>query len=93
MARDDVVHEEIKQPTLFGVLQTLDPGDEFAIEEETLLASDGVHSNERVDGVNGIFADKTSCHTSVVDHLGGGVDCIESVQECAECWGETPDRC
>lgn len=45
MARNDVVHEEIKQPTLFSVLQTLDPGDEFAIEEETLLASDRVHSD------------------------------------------------
>lgn len=90
VARNHVVHEEIKQPALFGVLQTLDLGDEFAIEEKTLLAGHRMHSHKRVDGVDSVFTDEASCQTSVVDHLGGRVNCIKSVQECAECWGETP---
>lgn len=70
MASGNVVHEEIKQPFLFGHLHTLDPGDEFAVKEETLLAGHGVHADERVNGVDGVFADKTAGQAGVVDHLG-----------------------
>lgn len=69
MTRDNMVHEEVKQPTLFGVLQALDLGDELAVEEEALLARHWVHPHEWVDGVDSFFTDKTTRHTSVVDHL------------------------
>lgn len=70
MASGNVVHEEIKQPFLFGHLHTLDPGDEFAVKEETLLAGHRVHADERMDGIDGFFADKTAGQAGVVDHLG-----------------------
>ena len=69
MASGNVVHEEIKQPLLLGHLHTLDPSDELAVEEEALLAGHGVHADERVDGVNGVFADKAAGQAGVVDHL------------------------
>lgn len=69
MASGNVVHEKIKQPLLLGHLHALDPGDEFAVEEQTLLAGHGVHADERVDGVDGVFADKTASQAGVVDHL------------------------
>ena len=58
VARDDVVHEEVGEPTLFGLLETLNLGDEFAVDEEAFLARHGVDPNQWVDGVNGVFADK-----------------------------------
>ena len=45
MACDDVVHEEFSEPALFGLLETLDLGDEFAVDEEAFLARHGVDSD------------------------------------------------
>lgn len=90
MTRNHMVHEEVEQPALFGILQTLDLGDKLAVEEEALFAGHWVHSHERVDSVDSFFTDKTACHTGVVDHLCRCVNGVESVQECAEGWGETP---
>lgn len=91
MARNNVLHEEVEQPALFGVLQTLNLGDELAVEEEALLACHRVHSHKRVNGVDRVFTDKTTGHTSVVDHLGRCVNSVECVQECTEGWRETPE--
>ncbi|GMF69911.1 unnamed protein product [Aspergillus oryzae] len=59
VARDDVVHEEFGEPALFGLLETLDLGDEFAVDEEAFLARYGVDPDQWVDGIHGIFADET----------------------------------
>lgn len=71
MASDNVLHEEVDEPALLGLLEALDPGDEFAVDEQAFLTGDGVDAHKRVDGVNGVLAHQTSGRTSVVDHFGG----------------------
>ena len=69
MTSHDMVHEEIEEPPLLGLLQTLHLGDEFTVEEEAFLARYRMHPHKGVDTVDWIFAHQTACQTGVVDHL------------------------
>ena len=93
MPSDDVLHEEIQQPTLLGLLQTGDLGDELAVDEQAFLARDGVDAHQRVDGVDGLFAHQATSQTRMVDHFCRRVDGAQSVQPGCEGWGETPILC
>lgn len=70
MPRHHVGHEKVENVLLLRLLQTLHLRDEFAVEEETLLASHRVHPDKRVDGVDGVFTYQTPHQTRMVDHLG-----------------------
>ena len=80
MASDDVLHEEVDEPALLRLLETLDPGDEFAVDEEALLAGNGVDADKRVSGVNRVLTNQAAGGTSVVDHFGGRVSDSQGVK-------------
>lgn len=90
VAGHDVLHEEIEEVALLGLLEALDAGDELAVDEEAFFTGDGVDAHERMDGVDGVFADEAAQQPGVVDHFGGGVDGAEAVEERGEGWGEAP---
>lgn len=69
MTSHNMAHEEIEEPSLLGLLQTLHLGDEFAVEEEAFLACYRVHPHKGMDAVDWVFAHQTTRHTGVVDHL------------------------
>lgn len=66
---DDMLHEEVQQPALLGLLQTLNLGDELAVHKKTFLACDWVDAHKRVDGVDGFFAYQAPSHTCMLDHF------------------------
>ena len=69
MAGNHMLQQEINQDLRLGLFHALNPGDELAVEEKRLLARDGVDADERVYGVDRVFADETAGLTDVGDHL------------------------
>lgn len=54
-----MLHEEIHEPALLGLLQAVDLRDEFAVDEEAFLTRDRVHPDQRMHGVDWVLADET----------------------------------
>lgn len=56
MTSDEMLHEEILQDAELRFLQSLNLGDEFAIDKETFFAGHGVHADKRVDALHRVLA-------------------------------------
>lgn len=81
MARNNMLKEEVKQPSHLRFLETLDLGDEFAVEEETLLTRHWMYTHQRVYGIDRIFPDQSTRQAGMSDHFRRCVDSLEIVQE------------
>lgn len=88
MSGNDVLEQEIKKVPEFGFLQSLNLGDELAVDEQALLSSDGMHADQRMHGVDRILAHQATGEAGMVDHLGRRVDRLQLVNELPEGRGE-----
>lgn len=71
MARGDMIDQEFKQGFRFRVLPSLDPLNEFPIDEYGLLPGHRVNTNDWVGTSDGIFAAETSVYSRKSAHLLG----------------------
>lgn len=92
MPSNDVLEQEIKEVAELWFLQSLDLGDELAVDEQALLSSDWMHTNQGMHGVDRILAHQPTGETSMVDHLRRRVDGFELVNKLLEGRGEAPGR-
>lgn len=56
MTSNEMLHEKVLQDSKFRFLESLNLSDEFSVDEETFLASHGVHANKWVDAFHRILA-------------------------------------
>ena len=69
MSSHDMVQQEFQKIFRLGLLHSLQPRDELAVEEEASLACDGVHADYRVLIIDYFFPHKAADASDVVDHL------------------------
>lgn len=86
MSHANVVDQEFQYEIRFLVLQTLDSLDKLPIEEDGLLARDGVDPDNGMDAGHGIFTDQTPVRAGEADHLLRAVRRFQAVDHMLKSW-------